>query len=79
MGMVGRAARCGAGPRPKARSPTTVEPTGVNRRQGSEAITGTSSAMRTRALSARPSHGDASAPVPLQDELAVELLRQEGD
>jgi len=69
----------GSTSRPKARSPTTVEPTGVSRRQGSKAIMGTSLTMCTRALSPRPSHGDASAPVPLQDELAVELLRQEGD
>jgi hypothetical protein len=69
----------GPASRPKARSPTTVEPTGVSRRQGSKAITGTSLTRSTRALSARQSHGDASAPVPLQSDLAVELLRQEGD
>ena len=69
----------GPASRPKVKSPTTIEPTGMSRRQGSKAIMGTSSTMSTRAISARPSHGDASAPVPLQGELALELLGQEGD
>jgi hypothetical protein len=40
---------------------------------------GRSATMISQAVSTRPAYGDTSALVPLQNHLAVELPRQEGD